>query len=102
MDYTRRGIDHHHLRVACMCRHFAGTLGPQKGARGQAGWKGLNSHFPFAYFVKKPFQKELIRQARILQQAGWMLTSSQRRSVGKNSEHCLFDALHPSIDGLPG
>lgn len=27
MDYTRRGIGHHHLRVACMCRHFAGELG---------------------------------------------------------------------------
>jgi HD-GYP domain-containing protein (c-di-GMP phosphodiesterase class II) len=27
MDYTRRGIGHHHLRVACLCRHFAGELG---------------------------------------------------------------------------
>lgn len=26
MDYTRRGISHHHLRVACMCRHFADEL----------------------------------------------------------------------------
>ncbi|MGQ9826109.1 MAG: HD-GYP domain-containing protein [Desulfotomaculales bacterium] len=27
MDYTRRGIGRHHLRVACLCRHFAGELG---------------------------------------------------------------------------